>query len=344
MKITRLSCLVAWAFPLLVSAATEHALRIAVWDTGVAVQEEYFAPHRVTNAGELVDGRAVPNGIDDDRNGFIDDLHGLVLDDDRSREVSDPTFPHGSQVASVAVAGLPWLGLVPIRQGSILRPGQEPGKTLFRPVTTADRAAASDKALLVAAFLRAWRVRLVNISFGSAWEDKLRESLDPSEDGRRLAAEHYALERQYYAGIIDASPGVLFVVAAGNDRKDLAAFPCLPQVLERPNLLVVGGLAYVPSLRQGIVLSNFGPSVNLWAPYLGIPCWDPVSRKPVTRVGTSFSAPLVARMAAQLWHALPGLRAEEVARALLDSRPFSRSEKEADLEKALELARRDAGS
>jgi subtilisin family serine protease len=70
---------------------------IAVIDSGLDLAHEDLAPNQWVNPGEIAG-----NGVDDDNNGFIDDVYGWNFVDGTSN-VQD-YVGHGSQVAGVAVA------------------------------------------------------------------------------------------------------------------------------------------------------------------------------------------------------------------------------------------------
>ncbi len=56
---------------------------VAVWDSGVDTSIEALAPLLWRNSSEIPD-----NGIDDDGNGFVDDVHGIAYDLDANKERS----------------------------------------------------------------------------------------------------------------------------------------------------------------------------------------------------------------------------------------------------------------
>lgn len=130
--------------------------------------------------------------------------------------------------------------------------------------------------------------RVVNLSFGlvlTEWEHAGWQSL------------YRALERH---------PEMLFVVAAGNDGKDLdlPEYEVFPAELDLPNFITVA------SASMGVLdrVSNFGfKSVDLAVERDG---YDSA---------TSFAAPVVARAAARAWAAAPELSAAEVVALLRET-------------------------
>jgi len=77
----------------------DSSIIIAVIDDGVQIQHEDLQPNQFTNTGETPG-----NGIDDDTNGYIDDVHGWNFYDDTG-DTNRPTTSdgHGTSVAGVAV-------------------------------------------------------------------------------------------------------------------------------------------------------------------------------------------------------------------------------------------------
>lgn len=73
-------------------------VKVAILDKGIALDHPSLANHLWTNPGEIPG-----NGLDDDGNGFVDDVHGWNFEK-RSGNVTSPGgFDHGTKVAGLVV-------------------------------------------------------------------------------------------------------------------------------------------------------------------------------------------------------------------------------------------------
>lgn len=170
---------------------------------------------------------------------------------------------HGTSVASVLLAD--GKGSVSLIPYSF--PGSDPRR--FR---------------LLVEDMRRKGVRIANLSMGSA---------DPRAEPAW----------QEIAAAMRAAPEILFVVAAGNEGRDIDQQPSYPAAFRLANVLMVGSVDTAGSVSP---LSNYGMSVDVAAvsdPVLGRDFeWR---EKPLQ--GTSFAAPRIAALAANLLKADPGL-------------------------------------
>ncbi len=259
---------------------------VAVIDTGVDVQHEDLAANVWSHPGEIPD-----NGLDDDGNGYIDDVHGWNFV--AANGTPYDAVGHGTHVAGIIAAvgdnGRGIVGVAPRAKVMALKALNDDGWALD-----------SD---LVAAFIYAadMGADIVNASFGGY------------NDSRALA------EAVRYA----AAKGVLIVAAAGNETTDTGhASPAgLPEVL------TVGALT-PERLRAGF--SNYGERIDVYAPgehvlsLLAAGSWFSTLPEPIldgkymVMGGTSMAAPHVAGVAALVLSQHPNYTAEQI-RALLRS-------------------------
>jgi subtilisin family serine protease len=200
--------------------------KVAVVDEGIAYDHPDLAPNMWTNPGEVAG-----NGLDDDHNGYVDDIHGTdVVDDD-----GDPRDfgGHGTHVAgTIAAAGGDGVGVTGVSWTARLMAVRVLGPA---GGTDADVAEGFEYAADNGA-------RVVNASLGG-----------PGSSATLRAP-------------ITNHPETLFVVAAGNDGLNNDAigggdFPCnFPDA----NLICVAATTQSDGLAS---FSNFGTtSVDLGAP------------------------------------------------------------------------------
>jgi subtilisin family serine protease len=255
------------------------AVTVAVVDTGIDLAHRDLRANLWANPGESGAGRE-SNGIDDDGDGFIDDVRGWDYVD-RDAQPLDGNG-HGTHVAGTigasgndgeGVAGVSWrAGLMALR---VL---DDSGAGYVSDVIRAYGYAARHGA------------RIVNLSLGG---------------GEYSRAEHDA---------IAAAPGALFVVAAGNDAMDndvTGAYPC-NYGLE--NVVCVAASGRDDALAS---FSNYGATtVDLAAPGVDIASTWPNNRW-VYLDGTSMATPHVSGVAALLLARDGALGAADLRRALL---------------------------
>ncbi len=157
----------AWDF-----AKGSPTVRVAVLDTGVDLSHPDLKDRLWTNKKEIPD-----DGIDNDRNGYVDDVHGwdfIGNDNDPNPDLNDPTqvegIHHGTLVSGIigaagnnseGVAGVNWnIEMMPLR---VL---DSAGSGRTSAVEAAIRYAIAQKA------------KVINLSFsGSGYSDSLAETL-----------------------------------------------------------------------------------------------------------------------------------------------------------------------
>ena len=252
---------------------------VAILDTGIDAGHPDLARNLWTNPGEIP-----ANGVDDDSNGYVDDVHGAdMVDGD-----GDPAdgLGHGTAVAGViggrgnnatGISGVAWrVRLMPVK----VLPDQGVG-------TTATLVAGLQYALANGA-------RVVNMSLNGA--------------DRSLALEETIAAAE--------AQGVLVVASAGNDGGDRDSVPSYPASITSSAVVSVasssrgGRLAYA---------SAYGASsVDIAAPGDNILTTDPRGRYG-THSGTSFAAAYVSGAAALLASAQPAASGSHLRGAMLAS-------------------------
>jgi hypothetical protein len=209
---------------------------VAVVDGGVAYDAPDLAPAVWANPGEAGGGRE-RNGVDDDRNGFVDDHRGWDFRDDDADPRDLGLLPHGTAVAGIVGAraddGVGIAGVAPLSRVMPLR------------VTGPDGAGTVSDVVAAFGYAATMGARVVNASFGGPVASNA--------------------ERETIA----AAPGVLFVVSAGNEGADLdgaaASYPC---EFDLPNVICVAATDERDELPA---FSNRGARVvDLAAPGVGV--------------------------------------------------------------------------
>jgi thermitase len=280
-------------------------LIVAVIDTGVDYTHEDLLPNLWRNTAEIAD-----NGIDDDGNGYVDDLVGwdFIGNDNKPYDLKGSANPgHGTHCAgNVAGRGFNGTGIAGVAPNvkimSLRFLGEKGGGT------TADAIKAIKYAVDNGA-------RILSNSWGSEGEN-------PEEGAQNQALRDIIIYSQ--------NKGVLFVAAAGNGHNgvgynnDTDKDPAYPASYDMDNIVSVAALNNKDKLGS---FSNWGAkSVDIGAPgvavfsttvgntysatvYPNLPflTWD----------GTSMATPHVAGAAALYWSANPTKTWKDVKEALI---------------------------
>lgn len=191
------------------------------------------------------------------------------------------TRQHGTHVAGIVVQNNPFVELVAIRNKL--------------PLT--DDPAAFHR---ISDFLRANKVRVVNMSWGFA-------------ANRYPPADVAAFEKQMM-DLLSVFPDILFVAASGNDDDAIDKHRFLPASLVAPNLLTIGA---VDQDGQVTFFTNVGSHVALYANGDAVRSVGPTGYS-LEMSGTSMAAPQVCNVAAKLLSQHPGLSVAELKRLLID--------------------------
>lgn len=254
---------------------------VAVIDTGVDYNHNDIRSNIWRNAGEIPG-----NGVDDDGNGFIDDILGYDFANNDAQPLDDEG--HGTHVAGIIGAtGNNALGISGVNMAATIMPL----KFLRADGTgfTSDAVRALNYAVVNGA-------RIVNLSWGGG-------SYNPA-----LAA---AIQQAQTAGVI-------VVAAAGNNGRNSDSTPFYPASYSAHvnNMVVVGASTSTDSAAS---YSNYGRSaVTLFAPGSSIVSLKP-NQQYVTLSGTSMAAPFVSGALSLLWDRHPSWSYSQVITRLRSS-------------------------
>lgn len=262
------------------SATTgSSSVKVAVIDTGVDVGHPDLAANIWNNPGEISG-----NGIDDDGNGFVDDVRGwdFAYNDNLPSDIQG----HGTHVAGtiaakgsngIGVSGVAWsAAIIPVKFLSDSGSGY-----------TSDAIEAVDYATRMGA-------RLSNNSWGGGgYSSSLRSAIQRAATGNSL-----------------------FIAAAGNDGTNNDYLAHYPSNYDNANILSVAASNSSDSLAY---FSNYGLStVDLAAPGEGILSTYPGARYR-TLSGTSMATPHVSGAAVLILAQSPGAGWMELRNRLIDS-------------------------
>jgi subtilisin family serine protease/Leucine-rich repeat (LRR) protein len=247
---------------------------IAIVDGGSDWRHEDLLANVWTNEDEIPG-----NGIDDDTNGFIDDVHGANFANGNDRDHDPKPQPgntHGTRVAGVA-------------------------------------SAVTDNATGLAG--AAWNAELMHVN-AACWDDIgsichgydgilyaaingadiINASWSGFPGSRRLRAITQTLD-------LATDMGALVVTSAGNDNINSDVLPNYPGGYHR--VLSVGATERDSRRRAGF--SQYGKTVNVFAPGVGIITTLPGNEYDLSANGTSFASPLVSGVAALIKTQFPNI-------------------------------------
>lgn len=256
---------------------------VAVLDTGTQWSHPDLSANIWTNPGETPG-----NGVDDDGNGYVDDVRGWdFYSNDANPDDSDG---HGTHTAGtigavgnngVGVAGVAWnIKLMPLR---FLGP----------------QGGSTSDAVEAIQYLKNKGVKVSNNSWGSYGGGS---SLSNAISGTQ-------------------SIGHLFVAAAGNDTNNNNTNPFYPASYSHANILSVASTTSSDAISS---FSNYGStSVDVGAP--GSSIYNTYKGSAYASLsGTSMASPHAAGVAAMVYIKNPGFGYQQVKSAVMDNcRPIS---------------------
>ncbi|MFA6522260.1 MAG: S8 family peptidase [Patescibacteria group bacterium] len=279
---------------------------VAILDAGVDIVHEDLASNIWVNPGEIAG-----NGVDDDRNGYIDDVNGWDFVDndatvtpDISPDANSEAAVHGSLVAGlVGAVGNNRLGVVGVNWRVKLMPVRMLDKV--GSGTSSDAIHSIQYAVMNGA-------NVINLSFsGTTPDPNLIETI-------RWAHEN----------------GVVIVSALGNDDMNVNTTPVYPACYDSAEGDWIIGVVASDALDQKADYSNYGSNcADITAPgseIFGVSYYDPTNGFTEQYMngwsGTSMAAPIVSGSIALLLSKYPQATPAEIKTILqLSVDPLSAS-------------------
>ena len=268
------------------------AVVVADIDTGMLYTHQDLAANAWVNPGEIAG-----NGVDDDGNGFADDVRGWDFFFNDNNPIDD-AGGHGTHTAgTIGASGNNMLNVVGVNWNVKIMPIK-----IYSPNGT-----DSTSAMLVNAYnyvrmmkQRGVNIRVTNNSYGGCgeacgYDQATKDALDAM-----------------------GNAGILNVFAAGNDNINNDVNPSYPVSYTSPSVL---GVAASNSTDAKATFSSYGPnSVDVAAPGVGIlSTWASSTTATATLQGTSMATPHVTGAAALLSAFNPNLSPASLKATLMNT-------------------------
>lgn len=263
----------------------KRPVTVALIDTGVDFTHKDLTSCMWVNADEIPD-----DGIDNDGNGYIDDVNGWNFLEGNNQIYTGREDVHGTHAAGTIAASKGDGGVVGIADGSYVK------IMSLKALGGSEGMGSADSVIEAIRYAEANGAQICNLSFGS----------------REVPEE--------FISVVRDSP-MLFIVSAGNGDKyeigfDIDKYPVYPASLTFDNVISVANLSFNGKLDDS---SNYGPyNVDIAAPGSLILSTIP-GNSYAFMTGTSMSAPMVTGAAAMLYSARPELSLQDVKNILMAS-------------------------
>mgnify|MGYP000202945014 FL=1 len=258
---------------------------VALIDTGVDITHPELSGSIWTNTGEIPG-----DGIDNDGNGYIDDVYGWNFYDNNAQVFTGADDNHGTHSAGTIAAARNGVGTVGICDPAYVK------IMVIKTLGTSSGVGTVSNVVKAIRYARANGASICNLSFGTM---KYSEEL--------------------YQAIKDS--GMLFIVAAGNGDASGNGYsideqPMYPASFELDNIISVANLRFDGQLDRA---SNYGMrSVDLAAP--GNYILSTITGNDYAYMsGTSMAAPMVTGTAAMLYSYDASLSLMDVRNRILQS-------------------------
>ncbi len=256
----------------------DSSVVVAVIDTGIDLDHPDLVDNLWTNSGEIAG-----NGIDDDNNGFIDDIHGWdFVNSDGS---PDDDNNHGTHVAGTIAASANSIGVVGVAPGV---------QVMGLKFLNSSGSGMTSHALQALQYAIDNGALISNNSWGGGGFSSAMETLLTQAE----TANH------------------VFVAAAGNASTNIDTYPSYPAAYQNPNVISV---ASIQSDGSQSSFSNYGTSnVDVAAPGSGI--LSTISGGGyATFNGTSMASPHVAGIVALMRSLAPTVSTADIKQILVET-------------------------
>lgn len=262
-----------------IETGSKSKILVGVIDTGVDYNHPDLAANIWTNPGEIAG-----NGIDDDENGYVDDIHGYDFYNNDGDPFDDNS--HGTHVSgTIAAVGDNKIGVTGINWNAKIVGlkflGQDGYGDIFAGIQAIDYATKIG-------------VQLTNNSWaGGGYSQALYDAIKTAGDA-----------------------GQLFIAAASNEGSNNDIYPAYPASYDLDNIISVAATDHNDQLAG---FSNYGlETVDLGAPGVNIYSTVPGDSYAAFN-GTSMATPHVAGVASLLWSQDPDRTPQQVKNRILAS-------------------------
>lgn len=273
------------AWDLYDQAENKRSVIVAIIDTGIDYSHQEFSNAMWTNPGEIPG-----DGIDNDGNGYVDDIHGWNFYSGNSQIYVGEEDSHGTHAAGTIAAARGSYGITGITDNNYVK------IMSLKALGGRDGTGSPDSVIKAIQYAEANGASICNLSMGtSSYNEALAQTMQNSK--------------------------MLFVVACGNGGiaglgYDTDAYPVYPASFPYDNVISVSNLLFDGNLSRD---SNYGAaSVDLAAPGTYILSTLPGNEYGFMS-GTSMAAPMVTGVAAMLYSYRPDISLADVKNILIQS-------------------------
>ena len=271
------------AWNITTGATGANRVVVAVIDTGVDYTHPDLAANIWTNTAEIAG-----NGVDDDHDGFVDDVHGYNFVSNNGNPMDDNG--HGTHVSgTIAAVGNNSLGVAGVNWSASIM------ALKFMDSTGSGYLSDAIRAINYATMERTQygvNVRVINASWGGGgFSSAMQTAIQAANDA-----------------------GIMFVAAAGNSGTNNDVTAQYPANYTPPNVISVAASDQNDQLAS---FSCYGAStVDLAAPGVSIYSTLPNNRYGYYS-GTSMATPMVSGVAALAWAYNPNASVADIRNAIL---------------------------